>query len=89
MKINEIEKNINNKSTLIRSLFIYKNLIRNNINIIQLFNINCFNILLIGRKGVGKTTVTAYILDTSNNNANIKKIIINNDFIEYTSEKVK
>ena len=49
------------------------------------YKIDNLTILVIGRKGIGKTTLIKYILELSNNN-----IINNNDiFREFTSQKIK
>ena len=52
------------------------------------YNIDCLNILLVGRKGIGKTTLIKYILDSVevNNEDNNKS---NDDFTSYTSNKIK
>ena len=49
------------------------------------YNINRLNILLVGRKGIGKSTLATYILDLPYDTA----INNNDDFKEYTSEKVR
>ena len=47
--------------------------------------INNLNILLVGRKGVGKTTLIKYILGSNCHYESIK----DNDFIIYTSKEIK
>lgn len=50
------------------------------------YKINSLNILLVGRKGVGKTTLIKYILDLKEDKVQNKN---NTDFKTYSSDKIK
>ena len=50
------------------------------------YKINNLNILVVGRNGIGKTTLIKYMLDLDENEGDVEG---NNDFKTYTSEKVE
>ena len=82
-----IEKIINNE----KSISFYKEKIFNEIEKIKnddvQYKIEHLTILLIGRKGVGKTTLINYILKIDDNEEIITESI-SNDFVSYKSRKV-
>ena len=53
------------------------------------YKIDCLNILLVGRKGIGKTTLIKYILDSVTDNYRDTYNKSNDDFTPYTSKKIK
>ena len=68
----------------------FKNKIINEINLISKdenrFKIDYLNILVVGRKGIGKTTLIKYILELRNDDYIDYR---NNDFIIYNSKQIK
>ena len=83
--INQINENENCKN-------IFKNQIINKINSIknkeEHYKIKHLTILVVGRKGIGKTTLINYMLEIKENNEENNKINQEGDFISYQSENV-
>ena len=86
-----IEKIIENQD----AKYIFKNKIIENINSIKnnqdgkKYDINYLTILLVGRKGVGKTTLVKYILNlTDEDIKRMQKNAGNSDFVTYKSKNI-